>query len=319
MNPTNPLFNDVAPAANVHRHGSQRLRSPVAGSAGSSSSARPCVGPWELVHPLGRGQWATVYAGRPAGSPEDWPADYAIKVALSDGEQARQAQRLLSREAAVLCAVTHPHLVAMLSAHLDTQPPLIVMPRVSGATLDTALAQAGRCRVPHALWIARQVAEALAALHAAGWIHADIKPGNIHVAPAGHVTLIDLGFALRLDSAECAAGAALRGTLAYTSPEMISAAVPVDGRSDVYGLGVTLYEMLVGVTPFDESDPGRLMLAHLQKSIPNPRHVLPTLHHGVGQLLQDMLAKEPLRRPIGQELIDRLVDLEIATLEERAE
>ncbi len=302
----------------THRHAPSGHHAPANGTTGSTAPARLCLGPWELVQLLGEGEWARVYAGRPAGCPDHWPSDYAIKVAKSEGERGRQAQRLLVREATILQTVAHPHLVAVLSAHLDTATPLMVMPLMRGATLDVVLSQAGRFPTPHALWIVRQIGEALAVLHAARWMHADIKPGNIHVSPAGHATLIDLGFALKLDSPECRAGSALRGTPAYTSPEMISAAVAVDGRSDVYGLGATLYELLTGQPPFTDADPGRLMLAHLQRPAPNPRHTLPGLHHGVWQLLQDMLAKEPLRRPDCQELVDRLVDLEIATLEERA-
>ena len=104
----------------------------------------------------------------------------------------------------------HPHLIAVLSAQLETAPHYLVMPLLQGATLRTVLAACGPLPTPHALWIVRQIAESLAALHEAGWIHADVKPGNIHVSPSGHATLIDLGFALRRDSAECAPGASAR-------------------------------------------------------------------------------------------------------------
>jgi serine/threonine-protein kinase len=163
----------------------------------------------------------------------------------------------------------------------------------------------------------RQAAEALCALHEAGWLHADVKPANIHVSPSGHATLIDLGLALQLNSDECARGAPLRGTLIYTAPEMISSAVPVDGRSDTYSLGITLYELLAGQPPFMDDDPGRLMLAHMQREVPSLRRVLPGLNREVNDLVREMLAKEPLRRPAGQELVQRLVELELATLEQR--
>ena len=207
--------------------------------------------------------------------------------------------------------------MAVLSDHTDSSPAYIVMPLMQGAALGTALSQCGRFAAPHALWIVRQVAEALAALHRAGWMHADVKPSNIYVTRTGHATLIDLGFALKLDSPECAAGSSLRGTLTYTAPEMISSAVPGGARCDVYSLGISLYELLIGRPPFSDTDPGSLILAHLQRAVPNPRHVLPTLHRDLWQLLQDMLAKEPLRRPDAEELVQRLVDLEIATLEQR--
>jgi len=291
-----------------HRHATRGGLANTVGYAGS----------WELVQCQGIGQWSRVYSARPRGSEAGHPADYAVKIATMEAHKRRQAAQLLAREATVSRVVMHPHLVAVLAAELDSDPPFLVMPLMRGTTLDVVLHEMGRIVAPHALWMARQLAEALVELHANGWMHADVKPANVHVSPTGHATLIDLGFSLKLDSGECSAGSPMRGSLTYTPPEMISAAVPVDGRCDIYSLGVTLYELLTGSPPFQESDPGRLMLAHLQRGVPNLRHRVPAIPRGIWDLLQDMLAKEPLRRPTADELVQRLVALEIATLEERA-
>ena len=275
------------------------------------------LGDWELVGTLGAGEWSTVFSARPRGCPPDWPPDYAVKVAGAAGSRDRQAELLLAREATLGRELAHPHIIAVLAAHVDAPPHYLVMPLLQGGTLQDAMTAFRTLNTAHALWITRQIAEALAALHQAGWMHADVKPANIHVSPDGHATLIDLGFALRLDSPECAADGTMRGTMAYTAPEMISAAVPIDGQSDIYSLGVTLFELLTGKPPFNDGDSGQLVLAHLQRSIPDPRRALPGLHPDVARLLKNMLAKEPLRRPNAEELVERLVDLEIATLEER--
>jgi serine/threonine-protein kinase len=298
-------------------HTSSTNRPRTHGSHRHGLSARHVVGGWELVDCLGQGEWSTVYSGRPRDCPPDWPADYAIKIARLDAQRRQQARQLLVCEAAASRAVVHPHLVSVLAAELELTPPLLVMPLLQGTTLERALAAHAPFSTPHALWITRQVAEALQALHDAGWVHADVKPGNIHVSVEGHATLIDLGFAMQLQSADCGVGGSLRGSPMYTAPEMISSAVPVDGQCDVYSLGATLYELLTGTPPFAERDPGRLMLAHLQQPVPHPRRAIPSLHRGVAALLRGMLAKEPLRRPPPSDLIRQLVDLEIATLEER--
>ena len=238
-----------------------------------------------------------VFQARPREAPHDRPADYAIKVAKSESGRREQAEQLIAREAAVARQVDHPNLIAVLDAQVETVPHYLVMPLLRGATVRTVLDRVGPLIPPQALWIARQVSRSLDALHQAGWMHADIKPSNILVSPEGHATLLDLGFALKLDSPESAAGGSLRGTMLYTVPEMIGAAVPVDGRSDVYSLGATLYEMLTGRPPFTHQDPGQLVLAHLQTPVPDPRRVIPTLHGDVGRLLRDCLAKEPLAAP----------------------
>jgi serine/threonine protein kinase len=102
------------------------------------------------------------------------------------------------------------------------------------------------------------VAEALDALHAAGWMHADVKPSNVFVSSSGHVTLIDLGFARSADERGSIADRPLLGTLNYMAPEVLYSSRGGDIRSDVYSLGVTLFEMLTGRLPFDSQDVAEL-------------------------------------------------------------
>jgi serine/threonine-protein kinase len=163
------------------------------------------------------------------------------------------------------------------------------------------------------------VAEALEALHAAGWMHGDLKPGNVFLSPGGHVTLLDLGFARRCDETGSAVDRLLTGTCNYMAPELITSALGADIRSDIYSLGVVLFELLAGRLPFTGGSLTELTEQHRRCRPPDLRRLAPQLAGGVVQLVQQMLAKDPLRRPQSPcELIDRLVRLEIATFSERA-
>lgn len=277
------------------------------------------VGRWELVELAAEGSLAEVYRARPAGTPTDRPASYAVKMLRAQWQDDHRAIRLLHREALVGRSVSHPHVVSILQASMSRPPRFVVMPWLEGSTLQGQLDAGRRVELPVALWIARQVAEALEALHAAGWMHGDVKPGNVFISPEGHVTLLDLGFARRKDETGSAVDRLLIGTCNYFAPELITSRLRADIRSDVYSLGVMLFELLAGNLPFTGDSLAELAEQHKQSRPPNLRRLGPHLPNGVVQLVHEMLAKQPLRRPQRpRELIDRLVALEIATFSERA-
>ncbi len=277
------------------------------------------VGDWELLELAGRGTLTEVYRARPAKATDDRPASYAVKMLCPEWQQDPQAIHVLRREALVGRTVGHPHLVAILAAHIGRPPCLLVMPWLGGQTLLEWLNGHGPCELPVVLWIARQVAEALDALDAAGWMHADVKPSNIFLSPEGHVTLLDLGFARRAHEIGSAVDRCVVGTGSYIAPEMVTSALRPDIRSDVYSLGVVLFEMLSGRLPYEGKSLAELATQHKQARPPNLRRLVPLLPKGVIRLVQEMLAKEPLRRPQSpRELIERLVELEIGSFAERS-
>ncbi len=157
--------------------------------------------------------------------------------------------------------------------------------------------------------------EALDALHQCGWWHADIKPENILIGPSGHATLLDLGFAESIRDTD--RGDMIKGSPAYWSPESCSDDLLCSTASDVYSLGVTLYESLTGRCPFVEASASAMAAAHRDAELPDPRVLVPQLGPRVARLLRAMLAKSAADRPTARQLIDRLVDLEIDTLPER--
>jgi len=155
-----------------------------------------------------------------------------------------QAIRLLQREALVGQSISHPHLVPILAAPVLESPRLVVMPWLEGASLAARLADGQQFGVPEALWIARQTAEALDALHTAGWIHGDVTPGNIQISPTGHVTLLDETSPAAGDEFGSVVDRADHGHVHYLGTRVLTSALRPDVRSDVYSLGAVLFEVL---------------------------------------------------------------------------
>jgi len=280
------------------------------------------LGAWQLVRLLGEGNLTRVYLARPsADSPHDSsefaasprPAAYVVKLLRKEWWRDPQAIEMQRREAWVGSKVSHPNLLPVLSASVGEPPFYVVTPKLDGMPLSQMIAQRGPLAVPLALWIARQVAEALDALHeSAGMIHTDVNPSNIIVSATGHATLIDFGFAQTPAEASHWETRPLAGTLAYIAPEMITSALAADARSDIYSLGVTMYEMLAGRRPWESDDPGELATLHRSAKPANVRELRPEVPERGAELVHAMLAKDPLRRPSSTaELAARLVRLEI--------
>jgi serine/threonine-protein kinase len=280
------------------------------------------LGPWQLVRLLAEGNFTRVYQARPAAGP-DGEADgdespqrqacYVLKALRKEWWRDPAAIDMQRREAWVGGKVSHPNVLPVLSTSVQEPPFYVVMPLVDGVPLSQVLAEQGSLVIPLALWIARQVAEGLEALfNATGMIHADVKPANILVAAAGHATLIDFGFAQSPAEASHWAMRPLTGTLAYIAPEMLTSTLAAGPRSDLYSLGVTLYEMLTGRRPWDSDDPGELATMHREAKPADIRGWRADVPEAVAELVQTMLAKDPLRRPANaRELASRLVRLEI--------
>jgi serine/threonine-protein kinase len=307
---------DISPAA---ASASGSSSAPVGSAAPSARKLVGRIGPWQLVRLVSESELSRVYAARPAEAAPESPAAYILKVLRKEWWRDPHAMEMQRRAAWAGRKASHPNLLPVLSAGVEQPPFYIVCPKLQGQTLAKVLDEKRRLPVAISLWIARQVAEALDALHAATrMIHADVKPANIVVGPDGHATLIDLGFAHSPGESRHWSGRPVFGTLNYMAPEALTSSLAGSPQSDVYSLGVTLYEMLAGALPFAERDAEQLIRRHREAKPECLRVRRQDVPKGVASLVHRMLAKDPLRRPDGAAAVAaELVRLEIESFAAR--
>jgi len=275
------------------------------------------LGEWVLIRPVAEGNWTQLYQAQAASASPGSPPQYAVKTIRPECFDSSIAQRILAREVEVARMVTHPHIVPVLAWQLRHPPQYVVMPWLEGVSLRDLLRQRSPLPTAEALWLTRQIAEGLAALHAAGWIHADLKPENIIVSSDYHVTLIDLGFCVRQSEIQ-GRRRLIAGTLNYIAPEWWTMDGRPDARSDLFSLGVILYEMLCGRRPTNAKTLDELVALHRTWRLPAAQTVRGTLPRELVRLLRSLLARIPERRPhSATALIEALYPLEIEFFTDR--
>jgi serine/threonine-protein kinase len=267
-----------------------------------------------LLRLVGESELTRCYLARPAESPESAPAGYVLKVLRKEWWSDPAAVEMQRRSAWVGRKISHPRLLPVLSANVHQPPFYTVSPKLEGSTLADRIAEAGRLSIPGALWTARQIAEGLDALHTnVRMIHSDVKPANILISETGHATLLDLGFVQATAEARHWSSRPICGTLAYIAPEAVTSCLSAEPRSDLYSLGVMLYEMLAGTLPFQASDAAQLIQLHRESRPRCIREHRPEVPPEVASLVHRLLAKDPLRRcESAAAVVDELVRLEIA-------
>ncbi|MDZ7812446.1 MAG: serine/threonine-protein kinase [Ideonella sp.] len=220
------------------------------------------------------------------------------------------------REAAAAAHLQHPDIVRSYAAGIDgvgdARRGWIAMEWVSGEDLGQILSSSTRPEAPAALMIGARVASALAYAHRHGVLHRDIKPGNILIQRrSGLVKLTDFGCAKMADAGASQSGVLL-GSPAYMAPEQLAGGL-VDGRSDLYAVGVLLFHALTGRLPFDSSSLGGLMAQIAQQPAPDLWELRPDLPKALGLLLAGLLAKQATDRPSdGDELARELCKMALA-------
>jgi serine/threonine-protein kinase len=246
---------------------------------------------YRLIEQLGRGGMGRVY--RAHDELLDRPV--AVKLIYDDAVRDREIRHACAVEARAAARLNHPGIVRVLDSGFDDGHCYVVMSLAEGRTLAEIIREAGRLPVERALDVAVQVADALAAAHAEGVIHCDIKPGNLLVDDAGRVRLVDFGIARVASSTTGLTGELLQGSAQYVAPEQIEGA-SVDARTDLYALATVLYEMLAGQTPFFGGSIASVLARRLVNDPPPLRDVNPSVPVHVERLVLRALDRDPDRR-----------------------
>ena len=245
---------------------------------------------YELGPVLGEGGMARVHQGldRQLGR------RVAIKVLAPPYDRDAEFVERFRREARAAAGLSHPNIVAVFDSGSDDGTHFIVTELVEGETLADRLRRDGPMPPGDAVAVAVDIARALAAAHARGLIHRDIKPGNVMLLPDGRVKVVDFGIARAAGSDTLTNTGVVLGSTAYLSPEQ-AGGQPVGERADLYSLGCVLYEMLTGHVPFSADTPIATMYRHVNEDAPPPSTIAP-VQRELEDVVLRCLEKDPKHR-----------------------
>jgi len=251
------------------------------------------IGIWKLGETLYTSQHSRLFAAQPADADGNPRFDYVLRTVGGDRDNRDESVKQLERFASAALTASHPNLIVVLDASIQSASPFIVMPRLAGNTLAHWLDLMTPQPLPVVLWAVRQASQAIQALHAQSWVHGDLKPSNIFASPQGHVTLLDLGFARRVGTTD---PGMFIGTPKYSAPEMTDRSdATAMASSDIFSLGKVLLELLAWITPIVRN-----------QAVLEP----------VADLIAEMIAESPAERPTATDVSSRLLRLEIESLGE---
>ncbi len=261
---------------------------------------------YQIIEELGKGGMGRVYRALDKKLNEE----IAIKLIRPEIAWDADTVKRFRNELKTARQVVHKNVARMFDLNEEQGVPYITMEYVRGENLKNLIRKVGRLSAQQAVPIAKQVAEGLAEAHRRAVIHRDLKPQNIMIDEQGKARITDFGLARLRKTEDVTATAPVMGTPAYVSPEQVEG-LPVDGRSDLYSLGIVLYEMVTGNPPFQGESPYSIALKHIVGTLPDPRSVNPEIPEGLNGVIKKCLSKDREQRyQNAEELIADLEALE---------
>ena len=265
-------------------------------------------GRYKLEAKLGSGGMSTVYLAK------DGTLDRDVAVKVMHREMSEQPDQLerFRQEARAVAKLSHPNVVAVIDAGEDGGHPYIVFEYVEGETLKQRIARVGALDPQEALAYAIEIARGLTVAHARNMVHRDIKPQNVLIDAEGRAKLTDFGISRQLEQDGMTATGRVLGTTDYVAPEQ-AMGHPVDQRSDIYSLGVVLYEMLVGQVPFHADSQVGVAMKHVNEELPDVQQRRPELSAAAALVVERATAKDPAERyqQVGEMIDDLSTALEV--------
>jgi serine/threonine-protein kinase len=254
------------------------------------------LGRYRIVELIGHGRTATVYKAYQAAL-ERYVAIKVIHAQAAAGDEQFHAR--FEREVRAVAALRHPHIAQIIDLGSAGGAPYIVMDYLPGITLkarlDELALRGARMRLREACRIGAAVADGLACAHQKGIVHGDVRPANVMLTSEGHIVLTDFGMVSLVGAPQATAAGVMIGDPAYTAPEQCRDE-PGDPRSDVYALGVMLYEMVTGRLPFGADTPRALREKHMHDLAPPPSQINPSVPAALERILLKAMSKNPADR-----------------------
>ncbi len=245
----------------------------------------------EIVRKLGKGAMGAVYEGYEVTLDRRVAVKFLI-TSPTDGPEIAQRFR---HEARAVAQIKSTHIVAVHSVGTYDDIPYLVMEYVDGPTLATHLAKKGKLESRDALRIVRQILLGLAEAHTLGLVHRDLKPANVMIDRQGRPIILDFGLVRDASGENLTRAGMILGTPRYISPEQVQGR-NIDQRTDLYAVGIMLFEMLTGKPPFSDKDHMVVLMKHINEPLPHPESLGSQIEDGLFEIIKRLSSKQPVER-----------------------